>query len=248
MDYVNQSHWDDSYQNLEFSTASDRVTAWIGRHVVAVPAGDHLSAFEFGCFPGRYLSFLGTLGYEMSGCDVTPRTDELATWLAKQRLKVGAVMNADALSLAPKPAHDVVYSVGFIEHFEDYTSIVEAHDRQLRPGGIMVLACPNFRGAFQNLLHRIFDRRNLGLHNVAAMDPAGWTRTLEEMGYVIDFAGFFGGFDFWTDDGLERPSLVKKVVTIPLKLLGRIMAGVPNGEAWSPYVGLVARKTGFPIR
>jgi SAM-dependent methyltransferase len=242
MDYVDQSHWDDGYRRLEFSTAADRVTGWIASRIPAVPAGEHQSVFEFGCFPGRYLSFFGSLGYEVNGCDVTPRTDEMARWLASRRLKIGTVMNADALSLGVKPVHDVVYSIGFIEHFEDYPVVIDAHDRQLRPGGTMVLACPNFRGAFQNRLHRTFDRRNLGLHNVKAMDPAEWARILERVGYVIEFAGFFGGFDFWTDDGLERPGFVKKAAAIPIKLMGRAMARFPDGEAWSPYVGLVARK------
>ena len=244
MDYVDQAHWDESYRKLEFSTASDRVTGWLVSRVPVVPAGEHRSVFEFGCFPGRYLSFLGSLGYEVNGCDVTPRTEEMARWLSSRRLKVGTVMNADALSLESNPVHDVVYSIGFIEHFEDYPVVIEAHDRQLRPGGTMVLACPNFRGALQNLLHRTFDRRNLSLHNIGAMDPAEWVRVLEGYGYLIEFAGFFGGFDFWTDDGLERPSVVKKAAAIPFKVMGRAMASFPVGASWSPYVGLVARKAG----
>lgn len=244
MDYVDQSHWDDGYRKLEFSTAADRVTGWIAGRVPTVPAGEHQSVFEFGCFPGRYLSFLGSLGYEVNGCDVTPRTAEMARWLVSRQLKVGTVMNADALSLDPNPVHDMVYSIGFIEHFEDYSVVIEAHDRQLRPGGTMVLACPNFHGALQNLLHRTLDRRNLDLHNVGAMDPVEWVRILERTGYIIEFAGFFGGFDFWTDDVLERPGFAKKFAAMPFKLMGRAMSGVPDGQAWSPYVGLVARKAG----
>jgi SAM-dependent methyltransferase len=242
MDYVEQTHWDDSYRNIEFGTATDRVSRWIRRHVPAVAPDAVSSAFEIGCFPGRYLSYIGTLGYQLSGCDITPRTAELAQWLTGQGHKVGAVFDADATSLVPSPVYDLVYSIGFVEHFEDYRGIVAAHDRQLRPGGTLLIACPNFRGAIQGFLHRSFDRRNLALHNVEAMDPAEWAEVVKSMGYVVKFAGFFGGFDFWTDDGLERPSPVRKAAAIPFKVMGRAMSWVPNSSAWSPYAGLVARK------
>jgi SAM-dependent methyltransferase len=246
MDYVEQSHWDDGYRKIEFATASDRVTRWIRRHVPSVAPGTVSTAFEIGCFPGRYLSYIGTLGFELSGCDVTPRTAELAQWLTRQGRKVGAVVNADATSLAPSPVHDLVYSIGFIEHFEDYRGIVAAHDRLLIPGGTLLIACPNFRGAVQNFLHRSFDKRNLALHNVEAMDPSEWAKVLEPMGYVVEFSGFFGGFDFWTDDGLERPSTARKAAAFPFKVMGRALQWVPNSPAWSPYAGLVARKPALP--
>ena len=44
------------------------------------------------------------------------------------------------------PTYDVVYSLGLIEHFVDRVSIVERHVRLARPGGLLILGVPNFRG------------------------------------------------------------------------------------------------------
>jgi SAM-dependent methyltransferase len=248
MDFVKQSHWDKSYKNLKFSIASDRVTTWLNKFLQVESVRKPPAAFEFGCFPGRYLAFIGTLGYDVSGCDLTPRTEELSIWLASLGVRVGNVVNADALSIAPTAQYDLVYSIGFIEHFSDYSKIIEAHDKKLRPGGSLILACPNFRGTVQNYLHRTFDRQNLDLHNLEAMDPSEWKRTLEVLGYKVEFAGFFGGFDFWTDNGLEKMSLTKRSLALLFKIMGRAMSGIPDREAWSPYVGLVARKCNSPAR
>jgi 2-polyprenyl-3-methyl-5-hydroxy-6-metoxy-1,4-benzoquinol methylase len=242
LDYVDQSHWDRGYEALSFSVASDRVTQWLAKHVGVVDRRAGRSAFEFGCFPGRYLSFVGSLGYSVSGCDLTPRTDEMSAWLSKSGLEVGSISRADALQVDARPLHDFVYSIGFLEHFSDYASVIRAHDRLLKPGGLLILSCPNFRGEVQRYLHSRLDLRNFSSHNLDAMNPAEWSEILSCLGYRVDFSGFFGGFDFWTDRGEEQPSISERVVSNAVKALGRVSSRAPDSPRWSPYIGLVARK------
>jgi SAM-dependent methyltransferase len=211
-------------------------------HIEPASEGARLRAYEIGCFPGGYLSFVGTKGYELNGCDLTPRTTELRQWLVGLGLKVGSLERADFSTVNKSEKYDLVYSLGFIEHFEDYASVIRCHDRILRPGGTLVLACPNFRGVVQNWLHRKLDGKNLLLHNTTAMNPDVWADELVGIGYEIRFSGFFGGFDFWCDRSLEKCGLVKEMAIGALKMAGKLGWVFPSGAAWAPYVGLVAQK------
>jgi hypothetical protein len=242
MDYVDQSHWDDGYASIEFAVASDRVTDWLAKHVGRPEPAGQMTAFEFGCFPGRYLSFVGGIGYQLNGSDLTPRTEEMADWLRQRGLKVGAIQRSDAMRAAVDQQHDLVYSVGFIEHFQNYTAVIHAHDAMVKRGGILAISCPNFRGGLQHWLHSRFDARNLRLHNVGSMDPDDWSRTVSGLGYRVLYSGCFGGFDFWTDNRLERPALAKRLVAAAFKVAGKFGGWLPDDPRWSPYVGLVAQK------
>ncbi len=243
MDYVDQSHWDSSYKELKFSRARDRVTRWMKAFIEPVLGGRRLSAYEIGCFPGGYLSFVGGRGYEVNGCDLTPRTSEMKQWLVGLGLNVGSIERADFLKLSRSDNYDLVYSLGFIEHFENYVDVIRHHDRLVSPNGTLVLACPNFRGAYQNWLHRKLDAENLLLHNTGAMNPDVWARVLEGMGYKIRFSGFFGGFDFWCDQSLGSRGVAAQAAIVALRSAGKLGGFLPNDARWSPYVGLVARKT-----
>ena len=50
---------------------------------------------------------------------------------------------------------DVVMSRGFIEHFDEPSSVVDRHLDLLKPGGLLVVSIPNLRGV-NGLLTRFF--------------------------------------------------------------------------------------------
>jgi hypothetical protein len=80
-EFVAQSHWDGGYENLALApaTANDPIRRMLG----AILPHASLSCLELGCYPGRYLSVLGALGYELHGVDLTPMVDtKLQFWLS----------------------------------------------------------------------------------------------------------------------------------------------------------------------
>jgi len=48
--------------------------------------------------------------------------------------------------LSDLPSFDIVFSMGFIEHFSDLDSIVGKHVELLKKHGILLLGVPNYRG------------------------------------------------------------------------------------------------------
>lgn len=245
---VEQKVWDDSYKNFDYFVAEDKLTETIDElldRLSAVPAKGG-RCFEVGCFPCRYLAhWAKRFGLEANGVDLTSEIGpDLLHWLESLGIRCGSIYQDDAFARADRLARageqfDFVYSVGFLEHFINYLDVVDLHDKLLRSGGLMVLACPNFRGRIQNLLHRWTDSTNLSYHVVESMDPAQWAAHLGDR-YAVLFQGYVGHFDYWCGQGQSRrEDLLSRVILHLKPLWSKIRRDSPG---YSPYCLLIAQK------
>ena len=242
MDFVSQQYWDESYKDYAYSVADDEVTTWLDHQEQFF--GSAGSLFEFGCYPGRYLSYLGKKGFIVSGMDLTPgiKKPEFQQWLQKEGISTSLLTQGDALAYARETddRYDVVCSFGFIEHFENFLKVIELHDRLVKPSGWLVITTPNFRGLVQKVLHKNLNHAVLNIHYLPSMQPKLWEKKLNELGYTVKEAGYFGGFDFWYDDA-KRNALQKLVLKIVRKAK-RYLRNLPDRAMYSPYCGIVAQK------
>lgn len=245
---VAQTVWDESYENFSYFVAEDALTREIDDRFAALGCAPAAGArcFEVGCFPCRYLAHW-CLAYDLeaNGVDLTPAIGgALFGWLDGIGVKRGEIRCGDAFAVARALAaagqrFDFVYSVGFLEHFTNYLEVIDLHDALLAPGGLLMLAAPNFRGWVQNALHRLTDSVNLGRHVVESMAPARWAAHLGDR-YEVLFAGYVGGFDYWCGSEQSRTEdLLARVVLHLRPLWSRVRH---NGPAHSPYCLLIARK------
>lgn len=234
-----QEIWDQGYEGEQFDLPpkDDQVRLWMEKHLPKT-AG---SVLEVGCFPGRYLAVCGNLGYELNGVDLTPRVDtDMPAWLTKSGYRVGQCSRSDFFAMDENRKFDVVYSNGFIEHFKNWDEVLLKHARLVKPGGVLMITVPNFTGAFQNWFHRVFDRSNYDRHYLPAMDAQKWIETLGK-DFEVQVCEYFSEFYFWV--GVEKRSFLKKLGFRVFRAMLPLLKVLPkNRYAWSPYVGLVARK------
>jgi 2-polyprenyl-3-methyl-5-hydroxy-6-metoxy-1,4-benzoquinol methylase len=238
---VDQSYWDRSYAAMRPTIAGpeDRVRQWIEAHVPR--AKDEQHCLEVGCFPGRYLGVLGQLGYVVHGVDLTPTVARMKPAFDAEGLRTGDFQEADFLSYSPDRKYDIVCSFGFIEHFTNWADVLRKHAELVRPGGLLVIETPNFRGTVQHLLHRWLDHENYLRHHIAAMEPAAWAALLQREGFVIQQSGWFGSFEFWHDT--SHHGLLHRMGFRVLRSLTPWLKRRPEGgPSLSPYCGLIARK------
>lgn len=238
---VDQSYWDHSYQGMEPSMApeGDVLRTWLER-TVPRPEGER-HALEIGCYPGRYLAVLGRMGYVVHGIDLTPNVQQLDRYFRLMNLRTGKFRHADFLVHEPERRYDLVCSFGFIEHFQDWRSMLVRHWELVAPGGLLVIETPNFRGWVQQLIHRAVDGVNLARHNCDAMRPEQWLATLQQHGAVVIEQGFIGRFDFWTDS--PPPDRSQRLFLRMVRAVAPLLRRIPPGNgAISPYCVLIARK------
>lgn len=242
MDFVSQDYWDHSYRDYQYGVANDELTSWIEAYEPFIrPAG---TLFEFGCYPGRYLSFLGKKGWVVSGMDLTPGIGQpaFANWLRAEGIKTDLLRQGDALAYAASTPdrYNLVCSFGFVEHFEDYLRVIDLHDRILAPGGWLLISTPNFRGGVQKLLHQSLNPESLKIHYLPSMQPGIWESGLRQKGYAVKYAGYFGGFDFWHN--YEERNFLKSTALKVIHKVKPFLKHLPNRSLYSPYCGIVAQK------
>jgi SAM-dependent methyltransferase len=204
------------------------------------------SCLEIGFLPGDILTYLsGRFRFVANGIDLTPFNEsEVRARMVRNGGTVGRLVNADFLSFAPEESFDVVCSFGFIEHFSDPEDIITKHVEFLRPGGTLVISCPNFTGA-QYFMHYWLDRENLQNHNLKAMDLGLWRRVLRANGMRILFQGYYGTFGFWTADS-PTDSWLKRGVAASISRIARAadsMSHHPNALFSPSMVSFSSRES-----
>jgi L-malate glycosyltransferase len=239
-DFTTQERWDQSYESVRFEVApvGDPIRDWLEKFIPPVPG----SCFELGCFPGRYLAVFGERGYELHGIDRTPRiTPDLCEWMRKQGYPVGKFTCGDVFTHPFDRQYEVVCSFGLIEHFGHWPELLQIHARLVKPGGLLIVSTPNFRGLYQRKLHQWLDQANLAEHNLDAMQPGRWAELVRPLGFDVTMCGYIGPYDFWVGSG-SRPKWERAILKglRMLKPLGRCLPD--NVGLYAPYCGLVARR------
>jgi len=190
------------------------------------------NVLEIGGAPGGFLVYLTKkfkcrahiLDYSATGCQKAEENFKLLGFDVK-------VYQLDLLSSkVALPLFDVVYSLGFIEHFEDIDSVIKKHLDLLKPGGILLIEVPNFSGVYAPFM-RCFAPNMLSQHNLNAMDIRKWALFEHDFNLDILFKGYLGGFSPTVLRSLlnrERgkmawfTQLLRLTLDIPLRIIMRI--------------------------
>ena len=172
-----------------------------------LPRRSDWTVFEVGCVPGGLLAYFHKeFGYNVAGLDYTPHLDLVRATLVLNDVPAAELFEADFLQFTSARQYDVVFSHGFIEHFEHYVEVIKKHVALVRPGGYLVLIVPNYTHV-QYLLHKVFDAENLTRHRFEVMRPRALLAGVAQCGMVVDYCGYVGTFDYWVvrrGTGLRR--------------------------------------------
>ena len=86
--------------------------------------------------------------------------------------------------------YDIVFSFGFIEHFQNTKDVIQRHVALLADDGQLLIVLPNFRG-LNGLVQYVFDRNNLQAHNLDCMKPTrlkSLARELELKNIIVEYS------------------------------------------------------------
>lgn len=239
---VNQEYWDHSYANLNLEYDEDQILfkSLFQKYLSYNPQG---SCIEIGCYPGNYLMYLcKQYGYIANGVDTTPYiNNRLTSYLKSNNISIGDFYQQDIMHFKPSSTYDLVCSFGFIEHFNNMEEIILKHIELVKPSGVLIISCPNFR-KIQYILHRLLDTDNVGRHVLENMDLEKITEILEKYDMEILFEGYFKTADFWID--LNRQNILKlKISQIVTYVCNFIDKHVDKPNSWlSPHMICIAKR------
>ena len=100
---------------------------------------------------------------------------------------------------------DVVLSRGFIEHFDVLHDVIDKHVSLLKPGGVLLVWIPNFRGRANYIAQSLLHRELLDMHNLDIMQLAPFRGLFDRADLVERYCDYFGAFS-WTLFETEYPT------------------------------------------
>lgn len=154
------------------------------------------TVLEIGAFPGRYLAYLAhKYNLRPTGIDFNPDSARFSETMRVMGVDDYSYIVADFLKAKPIEQFDLVISNGFVEHFDDFDSVLDLHVKYLKPGGAMVIMVPNKR--FVRYFYGVlFDHANLKLHNLAVMRKSVFNRFANRNNLETLRLTYFGGFPY----------------------------------------------------
>ena len=195
MDLAGREFWDGFWARQDsrlFSGLShfhNRMSALLLRYA---PPGS--AACEIGCGASTWLPVLAARGVRVSGIDYSERglalsRANLARKGVRAELIHGDVRDPKAL---PSAQYDLIFSLGFIEHFDDAPIVMGHIAGALRPGGVIVTVVPNFTGIWGRIQRQI-DPELYAVHTIYT-GPSLDTMHREAGLTALEPATPFGGF------------------------------------------------------
>ncbi|MFT3714304.1 MAG: class I SAM-dependent methyltransferase [Archangium sp.] len=239
-----QSQWDDYWKGTKLplevrrgaNRADDAILEIIERHVPLESA----SVVEVGGAPGQFLAYFAAkhhvtphvLDYSEIGCAKTTENFRL--------LGHGVTVHQRDLFADPLPGpFDLVFSLGLIEHFGDLNAVVARHVAMVRPGGWLVIGCPNFTGVNHWFMKRLAPAL-LAEHNLATMHEMSWDGFERELSLRRVFRGYIGGFEpalfFKSERGGVRAFALTRAARLARRVLPAPLLQRLGGREFSQYL------------
>jgi SAM-dependent methyltransferase len=223
MDLAGRSYWDAFWGHQsgrrfgQLSYFHRRMSKLLLKH--AAPSA---TVCEIGCGASVWMPLLARHGATVWGIDYSDRGLALAEGLLRRagataRLVRGDVLRADTL---PPGFFDMVFSLGFVEHFDDPSLILERFSKILKPGGALITLVPNFTGVWGRVQRRV-DPEVYAVHRVYSPDALDAIHRAAGFA-TVEAANYFGGFG---------PLVVN--YERALARLPRTVATVTLGATWS---------------
>lgn len=240
---VDKCSWDNINETYELKLPpkENAIRRWIEKYFKNLDTSNK-NVLEIGCFPGKFLSVFGELGYELNGIDITPRVyKDLPLWLKKKNYKTGDFALVDFFNYDETRKFDIVCSFGFIEHFTNWKDVLLKQASLVNDNGYLVVSTPNYRGNIQRIFHLIFNRETFESHYIPSMNPDAWKSLLKEANFNVIFCGSIGSFGLLFDNDSRRNFFQAMLLKLVWKISPALQK-LPGNNAYSPFCGLIAKK------
>lgn len=238
-DVAGSAYWESVWRGA----ASGRVVnrpAMAGQDVWdrLLPTAEGTRFLEIGCMPGGWLVYFAKFHrYDVEGIDYC---DDVSVVYENLRLNdiTGIVHRQDVFDYTPDGLYDVVFSHGFVEHFDDPVAPVRRHAELVRPGGIVAMTVPNVTRLNKWFMQR-YAPEAYSVHRFELMELVTLRRTCESVGLRTLHCGYERRTFHMLTALPGRRDLILRGAERALRLLR--LERLPN--RWmSPYLLYVGRR------
>ena len=209
--YTDKKYWQKYYQNtnvdkkqiIAICSKYDKYWDMLFRVCKHKPK----TILEMGAYPGRFIAYVASkYSLKPTALDFNPDSKKIEKSFKEMGINKYNIIQEDLISVTTEKKFDLIISMGFIEHFKDYKTILNKHASMLAKGGAILIIIPNKRG-FRKLYGLICDRKNLDTHNLKCMNK----KTFHDFSFnnklKMDYLQYFGGFQYSVHQKLNKLQL-----------------------------------------
>lgn len=235
---TDRKFWEEYWKSYQYTEIPKHV--FFEKHIPPMPTGD--TAIEVGGFPGTMsIFFHKNYGLDVSFLDYYIDTDIVHKLEMHNGVELDTIhcIEHDFFSFHSDVKYDLVYSIGFIEHFEDTRDVVKRHVDLLADNGNLLIVLPNLLG-LNGLIQKRFDRHNFDAHNLKSMDMDFLKKIMDQLPVKDVFIDYVGKPMVWLEPDASRNSKSKRIA---VKTLSYLIKLIPvKGRFLSPYIIIKAKK------
>lgn len=265
-----KEYWDSIYKNINSSSSPNKFSKfkeyikfltrdfsnfvmWEVLFQKYLPQKNNMKILEIGCAPGKYLiNFHKMFGYDPYGVEYSEKGVEITkNNFYKNGLNPDNIINADFFDpgfvLKYENSLDLVFSRGFIEHYDDPKSVIGRHIDLLKKDGFIVISIPNLSG-INSFLAKVLNKKTYLLHNVSIMKKSIFANLFDSEKIetiYCDYVGIFSFGLFNTDNKIKYYFYrILLLIQRPFDLVFRLFlrGNFLKSHYSSPYLLFIGRK------
>lgn len=228
-----------------------RFREFFGRHLAGTSGRTIL---EVGCAQSSWLPYFHKVyGCRVVGIDYSPTGCRMARQLLDEEGVPGEIHERDLFAENPDLAGtaDILFSNGFIEHFEDTVGTLIRMGKLIKPGGLIITVIPNFTGWLGSIQKKV----NPDVYRIhVIMNAQDVVRIHREAGFTTVEASYFGSvasevakYPVPTPLRLRVFRKILKKITKTCWLVFRATRWHPESQILSPYITYVGRLPEIPF-
>ena len=246
--FTQQEYWEKYYSAQKPDVK--RINKIVGEYDLywqkLIDSCDHKpeSIIEIGAYPGRYLAYLSKkYSLKPTALDYNSDTSKIEECFASFGIEDFELIQADFLNHTTNQKYDIVISNGFVEHFEDFNTVMDLHCKYLSPGGTMLIMIPNKR-FLRKYYSYLVDLDNLKIHNLKVMNLEIFRSFAARNSLNIEFLNYYGGFNFNVHQKLNFfQKLIHRSFRFTFKKINPFLAKNPSPYYSSTIIGIFTFKS-----
>jgi len=245
--YTDQQYWEKYYKAKRINT--ERITKVVGLYDVYWEKLIHAckkkpeTIIEIGAYPGRYLAYLASkYKLQPTSLDFNSDVNAIKSVFKSFNIDNFDCIQADFLEHQTNLKYDLVISVGFIEHFENFDEVMDKHCKYLSETGAMLIMIPNMRYV-KKWYAQLLDSQNLKIHNLKSMKLKNFKDFADRNNLELKTLTYFGGFPFNVHQNLNFwQRMLFKTSRSVFKILNPLIEKYPNRYLSSSIISIYTRR------
>lgn len=236
---TDRQFWQRYWENYQYEKVPER-SNFDSYFPEKMQNGKGKTAIEIGGFPGTMsLFFNRRFGYSPSLLDFYIDSEIIHKMESTNGFQADTVkcIESDFFAFTPEEKYDLVFSIGFIEHFDDTADVLKRHADLLAHEGVLFIALPNFLG-INGLVQRIFDNKNFKVHNLNSMKLDNLDRITRGLNLKDVKIEYTRKPMIWLE---PKPTTGNKIARKIVKLMSYFLKLFPiKSRLLSPYIVITA--------